>query len=189
MLWGGNAATPACPYSGLCTGQTVNFWGHSWSNQVAGGAYLDNPRFKGFDGALTNTTGITITQSGVVVDSGLLAQCTIALNPPANPPCWSVKSGNSFPPATLPCSYSTPPGCYLDMLVSTYIVASGSTNYGNVSSVVKVFVSDPSSYGANPGHASYATIVGDVWEADPAHPIVHCPNQGYVNDTCPLVAP
>ncbi len=185
VLWGGNAATPGCPYIGVCTNQTINFWGHSWASQVSAGNYLDNPRFKGFDGALGNTNGITITQSGVVADTSVLTACNPS-NPPAAPPCWSVKSGNSFPPSTLPCTYSS---CYLDMLVSNYIDASGPTNYGNVIAVVKVFVADPSSYGSNPGHAAYATIVGDVWELYPANPIVHCPNQGYANDICPMVAP
>jgi len=127
VIWGGNNG-------GLSTGQRVNFWGHSWSDQVTGGAYDTNAGFKGF--------------SGRILDS--LCQ------PNANPSsltqaCWSVKDGESFPPAALPL--------YIGVAVSTAINKINSNVYGNVAAVAVVKVDPAPAYGPDPGKPGFGTIV------------------------------
>lgn len=129
VLWGGNNG-------GLAIGQRVNFWGSQWESQVINGQYFAaNPSFKGWSGSAApiqacqvNATPSTLTTS-----------------------CWQVKPGQSFPPgATLPD--------FIEVVVSTVIVKSGDTVFGNVAcgAVVKVDHTPP--YGAVPGQPGFGTI-------------------------------
>lgn len=131
VVWGGNSG-------GLKIGQRVNFWGAQWESQVINGQYFAaNPSFKGWSGSTAaaqqcqpNSTPSTLTNA-----------------------CWDVKPGQSFPPsATLPD--------FIEVIVSTVIVKSGSDVFGNIAcgAVVKVDHTPP--YGAVPGQPGFGTIVG-----------------------------
>jgi RHS repeat-associated protein len=131
VLWGGNTG-------GLKIGQRVNFWGSQWESQVINGQYFAaNPSFKGWSGSTAPAL-----------------QCQVNATPSTiTPACWQVKPGQSFPPsATLPD--------FIEAIVSTVIVKSGDTVYGNVAcgAVIKVDHTPP--YGAVPGQPGFGTIAG-----------------------------
>ena len=131
VIWGGNAAP-------LAIGQDVNFWGHSWADQVAGGDYAANPSFKGFanqTGAYARCEAGSHASSAPVLDQG----------------CWSTKGGNSFPPASLPT--------YIGVLVSTAVGKSGSVIFGNIAGLAVLQVDATPAYSNNPGHPGYGHLV------------------------------
>jgi uncharacterized repeat protein (TIGR01451 family) len=130
VVWGGNSG-------GLKVGQRVNFWGAQWASQVTGGQYGANPSFKGFADSV-GAAGIQQCQPGATISSLTTG-------------CWQTKPGNSFPPATLPSN--------IEVMVSTAIVKSGSTIYGNIAcgAVVKVDANPP--YGPDPGKPGFGTVV------------------------------
>ncbi|MGC4116149.1 MAG: PKD domain-containing protein [Myxococcales bacterium] len=126
VVWGGNP-------TGLKVGDRVNFWGHSWKNQVQGGDYAAQADFKGFADSLAafsccqpTATSATLTQS-----------------------CWTTKPGQSFPPTTLPGR--------IGVLVATSIAKSKSALYGNVAGIAVVDV-EPG-YGSTPGKPGWGTVV------------------------------
>jgi RHS repeat-associated protein len=131
VVWGGNTG-------GLKIGERVNFWGAQWESQVVNGQYFAaNPSFKGWSGSAAaaqqcqpNATPSTLTTA-----------------------CWDVKPGQSFPPSgALPD--------FIEVIVSTVVVKSGSDVFGNVAcgAVVKVDHTPP--YGAVPGEPGFGTIAG-----------------------------
>lgn len=129
VVWGGNN-------NGLTIGQQVNFWGAQWEGQVINGQYFAaNPSFKGWSGSLApiqqcqaNATPSTITTA-----------------------CWQVKPGQSFPPnEVLPD--------YIEVVVSTVIVKSGDTVFGNIACGAVVKVNHTPPYGAVPGQPGFGTI-------------------------------
>jgi RHS repeat-associated protein len=131
VVWGGNTG-------GLKIGQRVNFWGSQWESQVVSGQYFAaNPSFKGWSGSPAPAL-----------------QCQVsATSSTLTPACWSVKPGQSFPPSgTLPD--------FIEVIVSTVIVKSSDTVFGNVAcgAVVKVDHTPP--YGAVPGQPGFGSIAG-----------------------------
>jgi RHS repeat-associated protein len=127
LVWGGNAG-------GLAVGQRVNFWGYSWASQVTGGAYDSTASFKGWSGS----SALALCQP----------EATLAT---LTPGCWSVKDGQSGPPATLPA--------YIGVGVATAIAKPGSDIYGNIASVAVVKVDADPPYGNDPGKPGFGTIV------------------------------
>lgn len=134
VVWGGNSG-------GLQLGQDVNFWGHSWTNQVTGGnftAFTANPSFKGFADPVSqvNICEVSAGSGGPLDDS-----------------CWSSKPGNSFPPATLPP--------FIQVIVSTAITMSGSTGeiFGNIASTAVCHVDPKPVYGSDPGKPGFCKLV------------------------------
>jgi len=149
VVWGGNSG-------GLQLGQDVNFWGHSWTNQVTGGnftAFTANPSFKGFadPGSQVNVCEVSAGSGGPLDDS-----------------CWSSKPGNSFPPATLPP--------FIRVIVSTAITMSGSTGeiFGNIASTAVCQVDPKPVYGNDPGKPGFCKLVavlqdgGNIFPTPPA---------------------
>jgi hypothetical protein len=129
VIWGGNSEK-------LKVGQDVNFWGHSWADQVTGGQFGANPSFKGFADEVAVTP---------------FAQCqTTATIATLTPGCWQTKPGNSFPPATLPAT--------IEVIVSTAIVKSGPNIFGNIACTAILDVDASPAYGPNPGHPGFGKI-------------------------------
>jgi RHS repeat-associated protein len=135
VIWGGN--TP-----GLTVGQRVNFWGSQWAQQVTGGDYAANPSFKGF----------AIPKASPIVPCEPTAHSTGT--PQLDAGCWTAKPGNSSPPATI--------GSYIGAIVSTSIAKSGATIYGNIAATVVLQVDPGSSYGPDPGHPGFGTVVAVI---------------------------
>lgn len=131
VVWGGNTG-------GLKIGQRINFWGSQWESQVISGQYFAaNPSFKGWSGSPAPAL-----------------QCQVNATPSTlTPNCWSVKPGQSFPP-------SAPLPDFIEVIVSTVIVKSSDTVFGNVAcgAVVKVDHTPP--YGAVPGEPGFGWIAG-----------------------------
>lgn len=148
VIWGGNSG-------GLQLGQDVNFWGHSWTNQVTGGnftAFTANPSFKGWAdpvGQIINVCEVSAGTGGPLDDH-----------------CWSSKPGNSFPPATLPP--------FIEVIVSTAITMSGSEIFGNIASTAVCKVDPTSVYGPDPGKPGFCKLVavlqdgGNIFPMPPA---------------------
>ncbi|MEA2695148.1 MAG: type secretion system secreted protein VgrG, partial [Acidobacteriota bacterium] len=135
VIWGGNSP-------GLAAGQRVNFWGSQWAQQVTGGDYAANPSFKGF----------AIPKASPIVPCEPTAHSTGT--PPLDAGCWTAKPGNSSPPATI--------GTYIGAIVSTSIAKSGATIYGNIAATVVLQVDPGSSYGPDPGHPGFGTVVAVI---------------------------
>ncbi len=133
-IWGGN--TP-----GLQMGDRVNFWGHSWAQQVTGGAYDAQSDFKGWAPGLR-----------------AFAICQPTARPGGTPPltqeCWSSKGGQSFPPASLPE--------YIGVLVPNAIAKERGTLYGNVAALAVLRVDPQPPYGPVPGKPGWGTLVALV---------------------------
>ena len=129
VVWGGNSG-------GLTLGQQVNFWGSQWESQVINGQYFAaNPSFKGWSGSLAP-----------------IQQCQLNASPSSlTTACWQVKPGQSFPPnEVLPD--------YIEVVVSTVIVKSGDTVFGNIACGAVVKVNHTPPYGAVPGQPGFGTI-------------------------------
>ena len=125
VVWGGNAG-------GLHLGQDVNFWGHSWTNQVTGGnftAFNANPSFKGWADPVGGQINVCEASAGT--------------GGPLDDSCWSSKPGNSFPPATLPP--------FIEVIVSTAIAMNSSEIFGNIASAAVCQVDPTPVYGNDPG--------------------------------------
>lgn len=134
VVWGGNPG-------GLRIGQQVNFWGHSWAQQVTGGDYDSHSNFKGY---AQNQLATGLCES--------TRQTTT--NPPLDQSCWNSKSGQSFPPASVPA--------YIGAIVSTSISQARGQVYGNVAALVLLQVSPSPAYGPTPGTPGFGTIVGVI---------------------------
>jgi len=130
VIWGGNS-------DGLQLGQDVNFWGHSWADQVTDGQFGANPSFKGF---------------AEEIEAAKFSSCQpIATLADLTPGCWQTKPGNSFPPAApLPTT--------IEVIVSTAIVKSGPTIFGNIACTATLLVDASPAYGPDPGHPGFGTI-------------------------------
>jgi RHS repeat-associated protein/uncharacterized repeat protein (TIGR01451 family) len=133
-VWGGN--TP-----GLALGDRVNFWGHSWPKQVTGGAYDAQGDFKGW---AYNLKGFALCQP-TARPGGL---------PPLTQGCWDSKTGQSWPPASLPE--------YIGVIVSDAISKDRSTLFGNVAALAVVKVDPEPAYGPVPGKPGWGTLVALV---------------------------
>jgi hypothetical protein len=176
-IWGGNPG-------GLTAYQQYNFWGSQWDSQVTGGNYDTTARFKGFidTAPLFPTPGTVVTDSTLATLAASLGACPppTATPAPGNLPtatpipvtsdssCWSTGPGNSNH-ADEPPNFTSPPyngrPLYLDVLVSTYIIKSGNTDYGNIAAVVKMRVDNPDQYMSSPGNPGYGTILcPPVWD-------------------------
>jgi hypothetical protein len=130
VIWGGNSVP-------LQIGSYVNFWGHSWADQVIGGQFGANPSFKGF------ANNVVIAPLQTCQSSATTSTLTTG--------CWQTKPGNSFPPAVLPNT--------IEVIVSTTIVKSGSNIFGNISQCAIVQVDQSVGYAPDPGHPGFGTIV------------------------------
>ncbi|MBZ4421853.1 RHS repeat-associated core domain-containing protein [Myxococcus sp. RHSTA-1-4] len=133
-VWGGN--TP-----GLALGDRVNFWGHSWPKQVTGGAYDAQGDFKGWAYGLQG-----------------FALCQPTARPGGTPPltqgCWNSKTGQSWPPDSLPE--------YIGVIVPNAISKDKSTLFGNVAALAVVKVDPEPKYGPVPGKPGWGTLVALV---------------------------
>jgi len=134
VIWGGNAARPAI-------GQNVNFWGHSWSQQVTGGEYGAQSDFKGF--ATVIGTSEPCQANALLSASPLLTQG-----------CWDSKPGQVPPPAQI--------ARYISAIVSTAIAKDQDTIYGNIAARVILEVASDPPYGDDPGKPGYGKIVAVI---------------------------
>jgi len=135
VIWGGN--TP-----GLQVGQRINFWGSQWEQQVTGGDYNARGSFKGYGTVPSSPIGLcepTATTTGT---------------PRLDPSCWTSKTGNSNPPATV--------ADFIQVIVSTSAALSGATVYGNIAATVVVQVDRTVPYAPDPGHPGFGTIVAVI---------------------------
>src|SRR5579864_2330143 len=133
VVWGGNAG-------GLHLGQDVNFWGHSWEDQVTGGNYTANPSFKGFADPVNQVH---------------VCEASAGSGGPLDDNCWSSKPGNSFPPPlTLPA--------FIEVIVSTAITKQGSEIFGNIAAAAVCQVDPNPPYGPDPGEPGFCKLVAVV---------------------------
>jgi uncharacterized repeat protein (TIGR01451 family) len=144
VVWGGNPG-------GLRLGQDVNFWGHSWANQVTGGDYTSNVAFKGFADPVNQ-----IHVCEVSAGSG----------GPLDDQCWSSKPGQSFPPPlTLPA--------YIEVIISTAISGDSTGEiFGNIAAAAVCQVDPNPPYGPDPGKPGFCKLVAVIEDAGvfPAKP-------------------
>ncbi|MFY0564561.1 PKD domain-containing protein [Archangium lansingense] len=130
-IWGGNTPAPRL-------GERVNFWGHSWAKQVTGGAYDAQADFKGWAPGLA-----------------AFALCQPSARPGGNPAltqeCWNSKTGQSFPPASLPE--------YIGVLVPDAIAKTKGVVFGNVAALAVLKVDPNPPYGPVPGKPGWGTLV------------------------------
>lgn len=133
-IWGGN--TP-----GLQLWRRVNFWGHSWAQQVQGGDYDSQADFKGFAANLSRFA---------------LCQPTARTTgtPALEPGCWLSKTGQSSPPARLPQ--------YIGVLVVDSIDKQQGDVYGNIAALAIVKVDSSPAYGPVPGKPGWGTLVAII---------------------------
>jgi RHS repeat-associated protein len=138
VIWGGNNER-------LRIGQKVNFWGHSWPNQVTSGDYKAHGDFKGY---------------ADTVNRSQLCQVNVRTTgaPPLNDSCWSTKPGQSFPPETIPT--------YIGVIVSTSIDKGGPRDFGNIAALAVVKVDAQPPYGPNPGKPGFGTIVAVITDGE-----------------------
>ncbi|HMC21475.1 MAG TPA: CARDB domain-containing protein, partial [Thermoanaerobaculia bacterium] len=134
VIWGGNTAKPTI-------GQSLNFWGHSWSQQVTGGDYGAQSDFKGF-------ATVIATAEPCQADAHLTASPVLVQG------CWDSKPGQVPPPAQI--------ARYIGAIVSTAIAKDQDTIYGNIAARVILEVSPDPAYGDDPGHPGYGKIVAVV---------------------------
>lgn len=133
VVWGGNTG-------GLQLGQDVNFWGHSWADQVTGGNFTANPSFKGFADPVQQ---VHVCEAGA------------GNGGPLDDRCWSSKPGNSFPPPlTVPA--------YIEVIVSTAIAKQGSEIFGNIAAAAVCKVDPAPAYGSDPGSPGFCKLVAVV---------------------------
>ncbi len=133
VVWGGNAG-------GLHLGQDVNFWGHSWADQVTGGNFHANPSFKGFADPVNQ---VHVCEPGAGTGGALDDQC------------WQSKPGNSFPPPlTLPA--------FIEVIISTAIAKQGSEIFGNIAAAAVCQVDPTPAYAPDPGHLGFCKLVAVV---------------------------
>ncbi|HET9210780.1 MAG TPA: RHS repeat-associated core domain-containing protein, partial [Thermoanaerobaculia bacterium] len=135
VIWGGNIP-------GLQVGQRINFWGSQWEQQVTGGDYNAHNSFKGYGTVPSSSIGLcepTATTTGT---------------PRLDPSCWTSKTGNSNPPATV--------ADFIQVIVATSADLSGSTVYGNIAATVVVQVDRTLPYAPDPGHPGFGTIVAVI---------------------------
>jgi hypothetical protein len=131
VIWGGNSG-------GLKVGQQVNFWGAQWVDQVTGGQFGADASFKGFADTLGSQGN---------------AQCQPQANVSSlTNSCWQTKPGNSSPPASL--------GAAIGVLVSTAIVKTDSSIFGNIACSAVLRVHANPVYGPDPGHPGFGVIAG-----------------------------
>jgi YD repeat-containing protein len=133
-IWGGNTPGPRL-------WSRVNFWGHSWAQQVQGGDYSSQADFKGFAASLSRFALCQPT-----------ARTTGA--PRLAPGCWSSKTGQSSPPPRLPQ--------YIGVLVSDSIDKQQGEVYGNVAALAVVKVDSNPAYGPVPGKPGWGTLVAII---------------------------
>lgn len=133
-IWGGNTPGPQL-------WRRVNFWGHSWAQQVQGGDYDAQADFKGFAGSL---------------GSSALCQPTARTTgtPRLEPGCWSSKTGQSAPPSQLPQ--------YIGVLVTDSIGKQQGEVYGNIAALAVVRVDSNPAYGPVPGKPGWGTLVAII---------------------------
>lgn len=138
VIWGGNNER-------LRIGQKVNFWGHSWANQVTSGDYKAHGDFKGY---------------ADTVNRSQLCQVNVRTTgaPPLNDSCWSTKPGQSFPPETIPA--------YIGVIVSTSIDKGGPRDFGNIAAMAVVKVDAQPPYGPDPGKPGFGTIVAVIVDGE-----------------------
>lgn len=133
VVWGGNAG-------GLQLGQDVNFWGHSWADQVTGGNFTDNPSFKGFADPVNQVH---------------VCEASAGTGGPLDDQCWSSKTGQSFPPPlTLPA--------YIEVIVSTAITQNSSEVFGNIAAAAVCKVDQAPPYEPDPGHPGFCHLTAIV---------------------------
>lgn len=133
VVWGGNAG-------GLHLGQDVNFWGHSWADQVTGGNFTANPSFKGFADPVNQ---VHVCEPGAGTGG------------PLDDQCWHSKPGNSFPPPlTLPA--------FIEVIISTAINKQGSEIFGNIAAAAVCQVDSTPPYAPDPGHPGFCKLVAVV---------------------------
>lgn len=143
VVWGGNPG-------GLQLGQDVNFWGHSWADQVTGGNYTANPSFKGFADP---------------VDQIHVCEASAGSGGPLDDQCWQSKPGQSFPPPlTLPV--------FIEVIVSTAITKQGSEIFGNIAAAAVCQVDPTPQYGPDPGKPGFCKLVAVIEDSGvfPARP-------------------
>ncbi|HEY6348292.1 MAG TPA: RHS repeat-associated core domain-containing protein [Candidatus Angelobacter sp.] len=145
VAWGGNAG-------GLHLGQDVNFWGHSWTNQVTGGNFTGNPSFKGFADPVNQVH---------------VCEASAGNGGPLDDRCWSSKPGQSFPPPiSLPA--------FIEVIISTAITKQGSEVFGNIAAAAVCQVDSNPPYGPDPGHPGFCKLVavvedgGNIFPTPPA---------------------
>jgi RHS repeat-associated protein len=145
VVWGGNQG-------GVQLGQDVNFWGHSWTDQVTSGNFTANPSFKGFADPV-NQVHVCEASAG---SGGAL-----------DDQCWQSKPGNSFPPPlTLPA--------FIEVIISTAITKQGSEIFGNIAAAAVCQVDPSPAYAPDPGHPGFCKLVavvedgGNVFPQSPA---------------------
>lgn len=133
VVWGGNQG-------GVHLGQDVNFWGHSWADQVISGNFTANPSFKGFADPVNQ---VHVCEAGA--GSG----------GPLDDQCWHSKPGNSFPPpVTVPA--------FIEVMISTAITKHGSEIFGNIAAAAVCQVDPTPVYGPDPGKPGFCKLVAVV---------------------------
>lgn len=133
VVWGGNAG-------GLHLGQDVNFWGHSWADQVTSGNFTANPSFKGFADPVNQVH---------------VCEANAGTGGPLDDQCWHSKPGNSFPPPlTLPA--------FIEVIISTAITKHGSEIFGNIAAAAVCQVDPVPAYAPDPGHPGFCKLVAVV---------------------------
>lgn len=142
VVWGGNAG-------GLRLGQDVNFWGHSWDQQVTGGNYNSNGAFKGFADP---------------VDQIHVCEASAGSGGPLDDLCWSSKPGQSFPPPlTLPA--------YIEVIISTAISGNSTGEiFGNIAAAAVCQVDPTPAYGPDPGKPGFCKLVAIIEDGGPVFP-------------------
>jgi RHS repeat-associated protein/uncharacterized repeat protein (TIGR01451 family) len=145
VVWGGNQG-------GLKLGQEVNFWGHSWADQVTGGNFNGNPSFKGFADPVNQVH---------------VCEASAGSGGPLDDQCWRSKPGQSFPPPlTLPV--------FIQVIVSNAISKQGSEIFGNIAASAVCQVDPTPPYGPDPGKPGFCKLVaviedgGNVFPQPPA---------------------
>ncbi|HZR29627.1 MAG TPA: RHS repeat-associated core domain-containing protein [Terriglobales bacterium] len=158
VVWGGNQG-------GLKLGQDVNFWGHSWANQVTSGNYNANPSFKGFADPVNQIH---------------VCEASAGTGGPLDDQCWQSKPGQSFPPPlTLPA--------FIEVIISTAIAKQGSEIFGNIASAAVCQVDPIPAYGPDPGKPGFCKLVAVI--EDGANVFPPRPDLLAVQDQPPTVLP
>jgi RHS repeat-associated protein len=133
VVWGGNQG-------GVHLGQDVNFWGHSWTDQVISGNFTANPSFKGFADPVNQVH---------------VCEASAGSGGPLDDQCWHSKPGNSFPPpVTVPA--------FIEVIISTAITKHGSEIFGNIAAAAVCQVDPTPVYGPDPGKPGFCKLVAVV---------------------------
>jgi len=156
VIWGGNPPIPPGQRANLVTGNSYEFWGADWSQQVLGGSYTAGGNFKGYadqvdwphgqwttrPGGSSKPPATLATYVGVIVASDIAGPGGSGAGTGAD---TTPQPGRDEPGAGHPGAGGGP-----------------ATIQGNVAELAVLDVMDPAVYRPDPGHRASGVLVAIV---------------------------